>query len=283
MDQISDSEAATTARTLPQHQAALTLIQARLSSPAITSFRWLDLACGRGQIIRFLHQNLSVSARSKISYVGFDISNAYARETERLAEGLGFRSKHLEVGDLSKFKLILGQTDAAFDFITLTNTVHEVTPDVLSGIFLDAISSLSAEGVAFVYDMERISPPELGALPWTRDEIQKIIFALLDGLGCPEYRPEVSQWTHKTVNGWNVQIDRRYISLSEEGISANLSSAGAAASETIRAIVRGRLESCIETLEAVTRYGAETAEEERSKTDLLYELWGTYRALEHSK
>ena len=191
MGQISDSEAATSERTLPQHQAALTLVQSRLSSPALKRFRWLDLACGRGQIIRFLDRNLSAGARAKISYFGFDINNEYARETEILADKLGFASKTIEVGEISKFDRIIDQ-NASFDFITLTNTVHEVQPDALADILLRTIVRLTEDGVLFIYDMERLSPPELGAVPWTRDEVQKIIFSLLDGLGCTDYRPEVS-------------------------------------------------------------------------------------------
>ena len=45
-------------RLLSQHQAALTLLQARLSTPGAPQLRWLDLACGRGQIIVSLDDEL---------------------------------------------------------------------------------------------------------------------------------------------------------------------------------------------------------------------------------
>lgn len=282
MSQINDSEATRADRTLPQHQAALTLAQSRLSAPSLSEFRWLDLACGRGQIIRFLDRNLSSTARSKIEYVGFDISSEYARETAQLAEGLGFRGQSLEVGELSKFKRIVG-SDRTFDFITLTNTVHEVQPDALSRILLDGIISLTSEGVMFIYDMERISPPELGAVPWTRDEVQRIVFSLLENLGCRVYRPEVSQWTHRTVNGWNLQIDRRYIDVDQNSLHANMDQAQKATTDVIRDILAKRLRACVAALEAVTKYGAQTADEENTKDALLYEFWATSRALEVSQ
>jgi ubiquinone/menaquinone biosynthesis C-methylase UbiE len=45
-------------RLFAQHQAALTILQRELDSPKIKKYNWLDLACGKGQIIVHLIDNL---------------------------------------------------------------------------------------------------------------------------------------------------------------------------------------------------------------------------------
>lgn len=112
---------------LPQHQAALTLLQDRLSAPFISRLSWLDLACGKGQMILSLDENLSREARSKVEYWAYDLDKEFARETRKTAERLGFASLETRVGDLSDFDRILPK-GAIFEFITLTNTIHEIEP-----------------------------------------------------------------------------------------------------------------------------------------------------------
>ena len=99
MTSIADSNAfGDERRLLPQHQAALTLLQGMLSNPNITSLHWLDLACGRGQIISGLEENLSSQARSKLNYFGYDIREEYAKESLKTASRLGLQSYTIEVG-----------------------------------------------------------------------------------------------------------------------------------------------------------------------------------------
>jgi SAM-dependent methyltransferase len=266
---------------LSQHQAALTLLQSRLSNPAVLSVAWLDLACGRGQILASLDKNLSGEARRKIRYFGYDLDQDYARETEKMASKLGFASLESRVGDLADFGLLI-QKGRKFDFITLTNTVHEVASSRLAGIFGNALTRLATDGTLFVYDMETIKPPELGALPWSRDDIRRIVHRMLDGLGAKGYRPEVGLWGHKTTDGWSVQIERQHLGVSYDELSSRLGEAIEVTSIEIDNLLRERLGRCQESLENLTIYGAETAEEQDTKDRLLYEFWALNRATKKS-
>lgn len=279
MTPIADSNAVRDRdRVLPQHQAALTLLQARLSTPSATQVRWLDLACGRGQILASLDANLSDQARSKLEYWAYDLNSDYSRETMRTAQVLGFASLEFRVGDLTNFTHLL-PADTRFDFITLTNTVHEFEPSQLARLLVDALSRLTDVGTLFIYDMERIVPPELGAVPWTRDEIRGIIFCILDALGASEYRPEVGLWVHRTTNGWNVQLQREHLGILQDAIAERMETAVAAGTGVIAAALSRRLDECRRALETLTRYGAATAEEEDDKQRLLFEFWALSRAL----
>jgi hypothetical protein len=50
------------------------VFQRLLSAPGIRRLTWLDLACGRGQILRGLRKNLSDDARAKIDFFAYDSS-----------------------------------------------------------------------------------------------------------------------------------------------------------------------------------------------------------------
>jgi SAM-dependent methyltransferase len=266
-------------RQLAQHQAALTVLQRLLAAPNRTHLAWLDLACGRGQIVNALSRNLSDDARAKIEFFAYDVKQDYLLETTRLAEGQGLAGVTGEVGDLSNFDRVL-PPQQKFDFITLTNTVHEVAAARLADILVDAVSRLDGHGTVFIYDMERIKPPELGALPFSAGDFKSVVIALVRALSSQEYQPEVSQWEHTTVKGWNVQLQREYISATAEELEERRSDAVKRTRDAILAVLRRRLDECREALEALTIYGTETAEEEEDREHLLHELWAITRALE---
>ena len=171
----------------------------------------------------------------------------------------------------------------SFDFITLTNTIHEIEPLRLAKLFLSCVLRLTDTGALFIYDMERIKPPEVGALPWSRDDIRRIVHRLLDALGASTYRPEVALWNHKTCNGWNVQLQRQHINLSRAEAAERESTAVQETLAEISDLLRRRLADCRASLEALTRYGAETAEEHDDKERLLFEFWALSRALERTQ
>jgi len=269
-------------RVLPQHQAALTLLQARLSAPRVSRLSWLDLACGRGQIISSLDRNLSKEARAKVEYWAYDLDQDFARETRRTAEHLGFATLEVTVGDLSAFDRIL-PSNTLFDFITLTNTVHEIDPTRLATLLITCLRRLTDTGTLFIYDMERIKPPELGALPWSRDDIRRIVLRMLDALGASAYRPEVGLWNHRTTDGWNVQLERNHVGVSRDDAAQRTEAVVKETRDEVSQLLRCRLDACRASLETLTMCGAETAEEQDEKERLLYEFWSLSRALERSR
>ncbi len=280
MNSIADSNAfRESERMLPQHQAFLTLLQARLSNPAGSKCCWLDLACGRGQIIGTLDRNLSPQARSRLEYWGFDINQQFARETRRIAENLGLATVDIKVGDLTHFNKLYEPANR-FDFITLTNTVHEVMPSILAALLVDSVLRLCDTGTLFIYDMERIQPPELGAIPWRKDEVRYMIRNLLDALGTSDYDPEVGLWAHRTCTAWNVQVQWQYLGVARDQASKRRDDAIKQMTNAIIGILKNKLNMCHNSLETLTAYGVETMEEQEDKERLLYEFWAIYRALE---
>jgi ubiquinone/menaquinone biosynthesis C-methylase UbiE len=233
MDSIADSSAfRDDDRMLPQHQAALTLLQGLLSDPTIKTLTWLDLACGRGQILTGIGTGLSPAARGKVEYVGYDMSHDHTQETDKLASTLGFHTHNVKVGYLADFQKLL-PAGTKFSFITLTNTIHEVRPGQVGSVLVEAVARLASDGCLFIYDMETIRPPELGAVPWTAGEMAEILASLLSALGITQYEPAVGTWKHRSCDAWNVQIYREHLGISDDAFSSNRTEALAKATEKL--------------------------------------------------
>lgn len=277
MTTLADSSAVLEYYNLPQHQAALTLLQGILSDPACTRLRWLDLACGKGQIVAHLDRNLGAYARSKIELVGYDIENSYSKQAKRLAESKGLASCCFEVGALGNF-WSNQHTSGPWGFITLTNTTHEIAPRSLAEIFIRCIERLDENGCLFLYDMERLPNPELGAVPWSAVEIQTVIATVLCELGCSNYKPEVGQWVHRSCRGWNAQIKRSHLDLPTD-FRENIPRSIENTNKLIKDLLTTRLARANSALESLAEHPAETGEEADDKIAFLYEFWAVYRSV----
>ena len=268
-------------RTLSQHQAALTLLQSLAADPARTEIRWLDLACGRGQIISRLQANLPTQDRKRIHYFGFDINNDHVREAEKISKEQGFATSVFEIGELSKFASVV-PSSPKFDFITLTNTVHEIVPFGLPNLLYECISRLSNTGLMYAYDMELLPKTalELGAIPWSFQEISSIVSSLYEELKIGK-TPNIGQWEHSTCTGWSLLIHRQY--LTEIPGPPESDAALEVVTARITTLLQEKLNQVTASLESLTRYGPESAEEAEDKTRYLYDYWALDRALRVGK
>jgi SAM-dependent methyltransferase len=274
---INDSDAYLNKdRLLAQHQAALSLLQGKLDKPGLKGLEWLDLGCGKGQIIVNLEQNIGDEARAKISYVAFDIVADHMSITLKKAEALKFKASDGKIGDISDFGNLFPKENK-YDFITLTNSIHEFSPLQIPNILFDAILRLSPTGLLFVYDMESLPSLELGAVTWTREEIHELLKSFFKNFEIKDYSPTPGKWHHSSCFGWNIQINKEYISLSEEDFIGRKDAAIHAVKADIVAILKRKLEQCEKSLESLTKHGAETDEEEKSKQKLLYDFWSLNR------
>jgi SAM-dependent methyltransferase len=278
MPSIADSDAVLDiSRILPQHQSALTLLNGKLQKPGTNECNWLDLACGKGQIISQLSENLSTDNRRKLAYAGYDINVDHTRIAERMASDLGFKSHSFRHGDLSQFAKLL-EVDEQFDFVTCTNTAHELQPGAFATIVIDALLRLSDSGEFFVYDMESLVQPELGALPWRGDEIGALLNELFEVLDT-EFRVHPSTWQHSTCKGWTVVIQRAYLNKSNIDITGKRSAIEEKLETAIDKILATRLQQCDATLNSYAKWGTDTADDERTKLAALYEFWALHNAI----
>ncbi|WP_157336453.1 class I SAM-dependent methyltransferase [Paenibacillus lutrae] len=280
MTVINDSDAVLDKeRILPQHQAALTLIQNIVEDPRLDNFSWLDLCCGRGQLIYHLDDMINSGSRSKISYCAYDVQSDFVTLTQKKAESLGFKSLRVEVGDIGNYPVIYTR-DQSFDFITLTNTVHEINVHILSRLYVESLLRLSDNGCLFIYDMESLPKLELGAITWTGTEMQEIFNVLFDNLGIPTYKPTVSRVRHKTTICWSIQLKRAYFGVSNENLVEKSQSAVENTQVQINKMLREKFDTSKAMLDSLTKYGSDSRQEENELQSTLYDFWALSRALE---
>ena len=279
MTSIADSDAVQDSRRiLTQHQSALTLINGRLQNPTISEFQWLDLACGKGQIISQLAENISDRNRKKLSYYGYDINVDHTRTAERMADNLELSSFEFLHGDLSNFSNIIA-SEKRFDFITCTNTAHEIQRGAFASTLLDSLVRLSTNGELYIYDMESLTKPELGALPWRSSEIGELLNLAFEVLGT-DFRVHPSTWSHSSCKGWTVTIQREYIGKTDQEIIDCRSKISETLDNEIGKVLESRYFECNKILESYCRYGTETADDATAKASALYEFWAIHRAME---
>jgi SAM-dependent methyltransferase len=282
MTAIADSDAYLNQdRMLSQHQAALTILQGMVANPATTKIKWLDLASGKGQIIAHLKKNLSKDERTKIHYLGYDIDNSHTKYAAKIAKNLNLGNVIFEIGELSSFHEHQS-IEGSWDFITLTNTIHEISPHALSSIITNCIIKLSDHGCLFIYDMESLPTPELGAILWTAQEMRAILEQIFNEFGCSKYRPSIGVWSHKTCDGWNAQIRKQHIDFPENHTD-KVSDVITNVTSYVTKILENKLKQIKGALESLTRFGSETTEESQTKEKLLFDFWAVSRALEMTK
>ncbi|MBF0544516.1 MAG: class I SAM-dependent methyltransferase [Candidatus Riflebacteria bacterium] len=265
-------------RTLVQHQAIITEIQGILNDPKISDFNWLDLACGKGQIILHVDMNLSEEMRKKVNFWGYDLCKEFLDVADEKSKNTGFKSRHFLLGDLAKLDDVL-PASRTFDFITLTNTVHEISPRDLPIVLFDSILRLSENGSLFIYDMENLPSPELGSVPWRNYEIKEILKEFFTTMGSTDYCPFPGQWLHKTCTAWNVQIKKGYFPKEAREMVKIKGKIIERTQNKILELLKRRLTVCNRELEKTRDHGIETEKEYNEVQALLFEFWALNNAI----
>ena len=242
---INDSDAIQfKGKMLTQHQAILTLIQQQLDNPKLYKFNWLDIGCGRGQIIVNLKDNFTESTRAKIAYKGYDIKDEFVGETLKIAKTLGFESCEGEIGAIHNFPKLISDS-AEQDCITITNAIHEFSPNLISMVFVESLLRLSKTGRLFIYDMESLPELELGAVTWSATEIQELLLTLFKEIPVTNgYEPNVGKWFHKSCDAWHITLSMEYMDLDKSSLLVRKDEVIDNLTKKINELLKRKLETC---------------------------------------
>lgn len=276
---IADSSAVSLPnRVLVQHHTAITLLGNILAARTPgEGLQWLDLGCGRGQIIAHLEDTLPDSnLRSQIHYLGYDVDNAYTREAERKAASLNLGSATVTVGQLDHFSNIIS-VDRQFSFVTFTNVIHELPPVLVGSLLLDLILRLKPDGKMYIYDMETLPEPELGAVPWDVNDVRRLLSFFYKELGAAVSPPMVPRWPHSSCSAWSVDFDRSKLDVSPEQFANLFPELKAKTSSFIEGLFKEKLERTVGELEEITKFGEQTGSEQKRKINLLFNYWSLSR------
>jgi SAM-dependent methyltransferase len=256
MTGIADSSAELTNRVFPQHQAAITLLGQILADPNIQQIDWLDVGCGKGQILAQLDDNIpNKDARARISYCGYDLENSYSKAVEKKANELGLRSVEVTIGEMQHFANIF-PVERKFLFVSFTNTIHELNPRFLPSLVINLILRLAPEGILYIYDMESLSKPELGAVTWDGNDFKTLLILIFEQYGCAIPLLTVQRWNHSSCSGWSVSINRKHLGITDDLVANKMQEVIASAADKVNVILGQKIEKITEELERLTVSGS---------------------------
>jgi ubiquinone/menaquinone biosynthesis C-methylase UbiE len=259
-------------RLFSQNQAVLTIIQSKVDIPETDTFEWLDLACGKGQLISQLDSNFNEKLRQRIIYYGYDVDKGSISEANQIARDMKFQGYKFDIGEIEKFDDIIDKKQQ-YDFITLTNSIHEFNPRHLPTILFCMILRLKDTGSLFIYDMEKLPKKELGAITWTKEEFSEVINILIDSIDSGGYHPFVGQWLHSSCSAWNVFIQKKYINCKHEDLLSKKNTIISIVGKKVKELLDRKYKTCQRTLETYTECGADNQDEEKNLLDSLYDFW----------
>lgn len=270
-DAISDES-----RDLAQHQAFVMWLQQHLADSAPGTLSWLDLGCGKGQVFFAIEKNLLPSARSRLAYVGVDGSSEHTEATETRALASRLKSVEVHQANLTNLSTFRGRT---FDLVTIINTCHEIPPQNMAALIFDSIAMLTPEGRLLAYDMEQLPKDalELGALTWTRPEIDELTKALVASLEPTEGAVATGTWNHHSCTAWHMWVRRSWLK-PPKPLDELRTTCLESASKTTSQILERRVQLVRSTLEVLTAHGAATASEQIDVQRSLHDLWALDRA-----
>lgn len=272
---IADSNSIRIDSILVPHANAISLITYMLNGNQTSNLKWLDLACGKGQLLNQLGDNLNNKARSRIELHLVDLNNESLRCACEIANRLNLASLHQHVNDLKEFCQTKIRTHE-YDFITFVNTLHEIKPIDLADIIVNALTSLSERGVLYIFDQEELQEKELGAITWSSIEFEQLLNKYFEVCHVTS-KVIVNRWNHKEINSWSTQILGS--SLTKEirtDIDANVS----VLRELVLEHVKTKMRIIKGALKTTTDHGASTAEEAENVHSNLYDFWSLTIALE---
>jgi ubiquinone/menaquinone biosynthesis C-methylase UbiE len=272
---IADSDSIKIDTILVPHSNAISLLTHLLNIKKAGKASWLDLACGKGQILNQLGDNLDKYYRSKIDLHLVDLNNESLRCATDVAHKLGLSSIKENVSDIAKY-CNDSLEENTFDFITFINTFHEIKPCELSNIITSCLCALKDEGVFYLFDQEKLTERELGAVTWSSVEVSSIINDFLRICEL-DYCVYANKWNHKSISSWSIQIQKTHILNSK---NAMLREKQELLTDLIKTTLKSKADANKMALVALTRFGGHTENETENKIQNLFDYWALSQAME---
>lgn len=273
---IADSDSIGIEKILVPHSTAISILSYLLSNFEKKEFKWLDLACGKGQILIQLGDNLDGNYRNILNITLVDIDNNALREATKIADDLELKNYSQEVYYLNEYctqKL----KEEEFDFITLINSIHEIKPKEIATVLIKSIIGLKENGFFYLFDQEILPDKELelGAITWTSFEIVQMFNEFFKQCNF-DYSITSNKWNHSKNTSWSVQINRNKINIDNKTLLDSI--------PKMENIIKGMLESKIDIVKkallSTTNNGEKTELEDGNKIRNLYDFWAMNLALE---
>jgi hypothetical protein len=180
------------------------------------------------------------------------------------------------VGQLDHFPLVI-KPEQKFSFITFTNVVHELPPVLFGSLLLELISRMEMNAKLYIYDMETLPEPELGAVPWDASDMRRLLTFVFTESGSILAPPMVQRWPHSSCTAWSVTFVREKLEVDAQSFTSKLPELKSKTNEFVAQLFKEKLNRTIDALEVITKFGGQTGEEQKRKMNLLFDYWSLSR------
>ena len=265
-------------RDLAQHQTVVTDIQTVLMDPEVSNFKWLDLCCGKGQILANLDSHIEKSQCKKIHFFAYDSNESSIGVTKEIASKYNFGSINTKIAEVKDFCRHRDEYTKC-DYITFINSIHEINPFQVMDVINECVLSLSEDGKIYIFDMENINPPELGAIPFFKTEIDRIIdyyFSIIKA----DSKPQTSLWKYTNTNAWQLIIRRKFLRISNEDIIERYLQKRDELNGLIRSIIEEKKTLIATALDSMYEIGEKITSEDKDEERMsVYLYWAIKKCL----
>ncbi len=144
------------------------------------SIKWLDLCCGKGNILNHIKPTLGTSC-SRVIYNGLDIDITHIEAcrnivVEHALDNCLKKPIDLSVQDLAKpFEL-----KDKFDIVTILNVLHEIPPYDIYKLLKNAFKVCNYNGSVLIIDMCKLPHLEWKAITWNKDLLSELLTPILN-------------------------------------------------------------------------------------------------------
>lgn len=193
-------------------QTVVELIERRQSSGPI---KWLDLCCGRGNVLKHITTTLGELSR-RVKYYGVDINLEHRNECQETIRKMGLND-HLAappqvfVGDILKpWNMDQG---TQFDIVTLLNVLHEIPPFSIYSVLRNALDRCKYTGLVLIVDMCSLPRLEWQAITWQKEHLLNLMSPLLKqnkGVSLVQHSIPISIYPRR-VDVWALRLRKSIV------------------------------------------------------------------------
>lgn len=272
-----DGGAAKEERMLSSHRVVVNELNTLLDNHG-DGFVWLDVGCGRGQVLREIGSVITSVGVGWIEYYGCDAARKYCDEASKQASESGFSAPDIRLKRVEDVREVFGELRA--DFVTIINVLHELTPASLAVTLVDSFSCLGDDGVLHVHDLRRMTEPELGAVCWDLPDLEEGLDPFLKLFHWRDSKCRIQRWGGVEAPDWSLKLERRKLQVDIDELASRREEIISDVNNGLMALLPNKRKKHHNKLNAFLSDPARTPGDRQSAAQAVYEYWTIGKWLE---
>ncbi len=166
---------------------------------------WLDVGCGRGQLLKEACRSLRMDQRCRVAYTGYDCTLDFVEDCNATIESLRIDNSRARQGEFDGMDALFNA--GPFDVISVVELISDLHLHLVPRLVLNIFRLCHSSTVLCFSDLRKLtsSSASPGMLPWSEEEINPFVAAIARLLDGPRLPPTAFVQVHK--NAWSLTLD----------------------------------------------------------------------------